>query len=324
MNGSITFVSCVSLVAVLFNVIAYKHAHSMLNFRVDGVCKEGAAALPLLQKLRVLFSGLPLQKPQNDEWPNDYQLPFEVHKIESDGLTLEAWMIPAPEPKGTVVLFHGYGGSKSGVLGEAKGFHQLGYNTFLVDLRGCGESDGYLTTIGIFESRDVAASFRYVENFCSQAPSTLGGLPIILYGRSMGAASILRAMATTDISPDALLIDAVFAEMVTAVKNRCRAVRIPSFPTAYALIFWASFQNKFSGFAHNPVAYATRIKTPTLVMHGGADVMATLDEGERVFGALQSHCKSFVCFDGVGHESYLANQPQKWFHEVSTFLGRIA
>lgn len=288
----------------------------MLNFLPAGSRTKPIESLTLTEKIDVLFTGVSIPKPQNDVDPSKHNLPYDVHHVRSDGLMLEAWSIPTPHSKGTVLLFHGYAGSKSTLVDEAKSFRQMGYTPFLIDFRGSGGSDGTQTTVGLLESRDVVVLFDYAQ---SKHPDQ----PIILYGQSMGAASILRALATTDIKPDAIIIEAVFAKMLTTVENRFRSMGLPSFPAAHALIFWAGTQNGFSGFAHNPVDYARSVDTPTLVMHGVDDVRALLDEGERVYAAISTDEKSFVRFDHVGHESYFAAQPKKWQTEVASFLQEL-
>jgi hypothetical protein len=35
-----------------------------------------------------------------------------------------------------VILFHGHGGTKSGIINESAAFRKMGYNTFLIDFQG--------------------------------------------------------------------------------------------------------------------------------------------------------------------------------------------
>jgi pimeloyl-ACP methyl ester carboxylesterase len=59
------------------------------------------------------------------------------------------------------------------------------YNLCLLDMRGSGQSGGQFTTLGMKESSDVHQMIKTLQN-------TYACRNMILYGRSMGAASILK------------------------------------------------------------------------------------------------------------------------------------
>ena len=193
-----------------------------------------------------------------------------------------------------------------------KALHELGYATFLVDFRGSGGSNGSQTSIGFFEADDVAKAFEYTAPLAA-------GQPVILFGRSMGGAAVLRAISVHHIQPAGVMVEAVFDKMLSTVQNRFRAVGLPSFPAAQLLVFWASIQNDCSGFRHNPVEYAGGVQCPALMLHGTNDPRATLAEGRAVFSQLGGK-KWFEAFTGVGHEAYLAAEPEQWKHGVNQFL----
>jgi alpha-beta hydrolase superfamily lysophospholipase len=201
------------------------------------------------------------------------------------------------------------------LLPEAKALHQLGYTTFLVDFRGSGGSSGAQTSLGFYEAEDVAQAFGYAR---SLAP----GQPVILYGRSMGGAAVLRAIPAHNIQPDGLILEAVFDKLLSTVQNRFAAMGLPSFPAAHLLIFWGSIQRRYLGFRHNPVEYAARVHCPTLMLHGTNDPRATLAEGLAVFQNLKGQ-KHFEAFTGVGHEAYLAAQPEQWQRTITDFLAQF-
>jgi predicted alpha/beta-fold hydrolase len=76
--------------------------------------------------------------------------------VTSDGIRIAAWYIPATGdigPEGpTVVLAHGWGGSKAGMLGHAALLRDR-YNVVAFDFRHHGQSSGELTTQGVHERR---------------------------------------------------------------------------------------------------------------------------------------------------------------------------
>jgi alpha-beta hydrolase superfamily lysophospholipase len=301
------------LTFILLNLIAYKPAQAMLNVPQVGSRTEPPENLSLWQKVKILFTGVRIPRPLNHSTPAEVGLSFETHRIRvNDTIDLEAWHIPQPQAKGLIVMFHGYASSKSHLLPEASALHKLGFATLLVDFRGSGGSTGQQTSLGFYEANDVAQTFDYARSLIVESP-------IILYGRSMGGAAVLRALHANSIQPDGLILEAVFDKLLSTVQHRFASMGVPSFPAAHLLIFWGGVQHGYSGFRHNPVEYAASVKCPVLMLHGKDDPRATLAEGMAVFQHLNGK-KQFEAFAGVGHEAYLAARPQQWQHAVTQFL----
>lgn len=304
----------ITLVGII-NLLAYRHAYAMLNFSATGERTRPPEDLSLRQKFKILLNGVNIPKPQNQATPASFNLPYETHCLKVDETTkLETWHIPQTQAKGIILMFHGYAAAKSSLLPEAQAWHELGYTTWLIDFRNSGGSNGNQTSVGFYEAEDVAAAVAYIGQNSE-------GQPLILYGQSMGGAAILRAMATHRVKADALIIEAVFDRMLSTVQNRFAAMGWPSFPAAQLLIFWGGVQSGFDGFSHNPADYAAAVECPTLMLHGTNDPRATLRQAQAVFENLQSP-KQFEVLAGLGHESYVAVQPERWKQTVSQFLNQ--
>ena len=96
--------------------------------------------------------------------PADYQLASENISFRSrDGMTLRGWFIPSSNPRGTIVVCHGYTGDCSPDLQYAPMFHQHGYNTLYFDFRGHGMSDGNYTSLVYFERFDLLAALEFLR-----------------------------------------------------------------------------------------------------------------------------------------------------------------
>lgn len=296
-----------------FNVIAYNHAHAMMFYSDNGARTSKPEELSFGEKTRIIFTGINVPKPQNDQTPAEYALDYETHTIEvSDEILLEGWLIPHEDPIGNVLMFHGYAAAKASILSEAAAFHELGYDVFMIDFRGSGGSSLSETSIGYFEAEDVAAAAKYVQkNFDWD--------DLIFYGQSMGSAAILKAVNDGKISPDMIILESVFDKALSTVNNRFAAMNIPSFPSSHVLIFWGSVIQNFNGFSHNPIDYATKIQSPILFLFGENDPRVTLDQANAVYEQVQTE-KELVIFENAGHESYYATDPQKWNTEIKEFL----
>jgi alpha-beta hydrolase superfamily lysophospholipase len=298
----------------LLNVLAYRHARAMTHFVPRGRPWEGKPeGLSLFAKVRALFGGVAIARPANESLPGDLGLVGDVHSYPGEVGRLEAWYVPRPRPKGIVLLFHGFTSCKARLLPEARAFHDLGYACFLVDFRGSGGSAGDATTIGYREADDVARSVAYVrEKWPAQR--------LVLFGHSMGAAAVLRALADFDVKADAIVLECPFDRLLTTVKARFGAMGVPAFPSAQLLVFWGGRQHGFNGFRHNPIDYARKVTCPVLLMHGENDPRVSAAHVEAIYEALGGEKRSYV-FTGLGHESYAAPRPQEWKQQVGTFLG---
>ncbi|HEY1380589.1 MAG TPA: alpha/beta fold hydrolase [Gemmataceae bacterium] len=295
---------------VALNVVAFLHARAFTHYAVGGTRTGAAQALGRWEKAKVLLTGVTLPRPQNILTPADFDLPFTTHAIGEAGATLEAWHVPADEPHGLVLLFHGHGGCKCALLREAAALRQMGYDTLLVDFRGSGGSSEAITTIGVVEADDVAAAVNYARD-------RWPGRPLALFGQSMGAAAILRAVAH-GTAADAILLECPFDRLLTTVEHRFELMGLPAFPFARLLVFWGGAQNGFDAFAHNPVEYAAAVRCPALLMHGAGDPLVHTPEAEAIYAALAGP-KRWELFDAV-HQSYCFKCPDRWAAVVGDFL----
>jgi alpha-beta hydrolase superfamily lysophospholipase len=301
---------------VFLNLLAWRHARAMTCYLPAGTRTPRPQHLSVREKVGVLFSGVVMPRPEVDARPADWGLSHEVHRIPGPE-DLEAWHIPHPAsrgagPRGLVLLFHGYSDCKAEFLDEARAFHDLGFRCLLVDFRGCGGSTGSVTTVGVREADDVLAALAFARRRWPDEP-------FVLYGRSMGAVAVLRAMTTTPEPIAALVLECPFDRMLNTVKARFAAMGVPAFPSAQLLLFWGSVQRGFNGFTHNPVSYARQVRVPTVILHGSNDAWVTHEQIAAVHDNLAGP-RRLLNFPGIGHESIVARVPAEWKACVDQFL----
>lgn len=311
--------ACLSLLVIGvagLNLLAYQHAKAMIWFVDGGPRTSRPDKLSTWGKVHVLLTGVKVPRPENDRTPSNIELEHTTERIRvGDAITLEAWLIPALEPKGSVLLFHGYAGAKCDLLPEAMVFHDLGYAVWLIDFRGSGGSSEQYTTVGFLEAEDVAAAVSHVEQASIDRP-------LILYGRSMGAAAILRAIDAFGVSADGVILESVFDRMLTTAGNRFQLMGLPSYPGANLLIFWGGVCAGFDASRHNPVDYAANCRCPALLLHGDEDLNARLEEGKAVQSQLQDRDAELAIFPKTGHQPTRAVDPDRWHLAVSRLLKR--
>jgi alpha-beta hydrolase superfamily lysophospholipase len=297
---------------VLMNVIACFHAYKFTHFADATVQKTGnPEKLSFGEKLKALLFGINNPRPENKTKPTKV---FELVTLQSNK-RMEGWYIPVDSAKGTVIICHGFSGNKASMLDKSDVFNELGYNTFLIDFMGSGGSEGNQTTIGYFEAQEVCSAFRYIKTKTQQ--------PVILFGTSMGAAAIMKAMNDSSLLANALILECPFGSMLETVEARFHNMSVPSFPMANLLVFWGGFQNSFNAFSHNPEDYAGNIKIPTLLMYGEKDISVSRGETDRIFTNLAGK-KALKLYKNAGHENYLKKYKEEWTTDVSGFLAQQA
>ncbi len=311
-------VALVAAAAVLFAGLHYSarhHARSMMEYSVSVQRTPSPEDLTLPQKIGVLFRGVRVPRPESPGGPGRVAPRARSMRIPApDGVTLEAWYHGQGPAAPLVLMFHGYAASKTSLLEEARVFGELGCSVLLVDFRGSGGSSESITTIGVLESRDVAAAADYARVHCPHGA-------LLLYGQSMGAAAVLRAVDKHGVTADGLILEAVFDTMLNTVANRFEAMGLPAWPAARLLVFWGGRRGGFDARAHNPAAYVRAADCPILFMHGSEDPRASLQEALRVYRQAPSE-KRFVRFEGAGHEPCLNHDPQRWKDAVSNAIRR--
>jgi len=293
----------------LGNFVVYNHAYKFTHFVESNIVKtKKPEELSLSEKFSTLLLGINVPKPVNHNTPNSN---YKTINIQSDEL-LESWQIDIPNEKGTIIMFHGYSSSKSSLLSYSDEFNKKGFSTILVDFRGSGGSSGNTTTIGFKESKDVVKVFEY----CKKSKPDK---EIILFGPSMGAVAIMKAIEKHKIKPNKIILECPFGSMLSTTQKRFDAMGLPSFPFAELILFYGGIQTGFNAFKHNPVEYAKKIDIPTLLMYGTKDTRVSRKEIDLIYENLAIE-KKLVILENSAHEIYLNDDKIEWNKAIDEFL----
>jgi pimeloyl-ACP methyl ester carboxylesterase len=153
----------------------------------------------------------------HERTPSAVGIAFEDVVIPSGPLDLKGWWMPAPASSAnastTVVLVHGHSSQMGKMVRMwAPNLHAAGYSLLAFDLRNHGgspDAGGGLVTYGADEAHDVLAAATFVQ----ENAADLGVDPdrVVLYGGSMGGASVLNAAAERLPGVVAVLSDSSYA-----------------------------------------------------------------------------------------------------------------
>lgn len=297
---------------LLINLVAAFHAYKFTHFYADATPVKKPEQMSMAAKMKAIFFGIRYPK---SKVADTLGLVHETILLKtSDSVQLEAWYASHDAAKGTVLMFHGHGSSKSGIIAEARKLHEMGYHVMLTDFRAHGNSEGNTTSIGIYESKDVKAVYDYVK--------AKGEKNIIIWGISMGAATALKAIDEYGIKPSKLVIEMPFGSLHQAVQGRMKTMGLPAEPLSTLLTFWGGLELRNWAFNHRPDQYAKKVNCPVLLQWGALDNRVTEDETNELFSNIASHDKIMIKYLQSGHESLFKKETPKWVSVMSSFLNK--
>jgi uncharacterized protein len=112
-----------------------------------------------------------------------------------DNVTLRAWMIHPHNPNGdAVLLLHGLGDNRLGMIGYAQLLLARRFTVLLPDARAHGTSGGPLATYGLLERNDIHQWADFLADLGPTVPDHRRC--IFALGESMGAAQLLQSLDT--------------------------------------------------------------------------------------------------------------------------------
>ena len=151
------------------------------------------------------FAATNVPRPEVGATPASKGLVYtSVTVTSADGERLAGWYL-ASTNHAAVVLLHGAGSTRSGVLDEAAVLVAHGFGVLMIDARGHGDSGGRAMDFGWHGDADIAAATDYLADRPDVDPQRIG-----VVGMSMGGEEALGASATNE------LLRAVVAEGATA------------------------------------------------------------------------------------------------------------
>ncbi|MFH1062713.1 MAG: alpha/beta hydrolase [Candidatus Omnitrophota bacterium] len=214
--------------------------------------------------------------------PEDINLEYEnVFFYSEDKVKLNAWLIKAKNPRATIIFCHGNGGNISHRLDKIDFFYNLEVNLFIFDYRGYGQSQGKPSENGLYQ--DVQAAYKFIKD--KQL-----GVPIILYGESLGGAIAIDLAAKSDFAVDGLILEGAFNN----VKDMAKLI--------YPLLPAGLLKTKFDS-----IAKIAKIKVPKLHFHGKADDIVPIALGRKLFAAGNSP-KKFITLEGSHNDCFFISQ----------------
>lgn len=237
-----------------------------------------------------------------DQWLREHAAQ-DVYTTAADGVRLHGYWVPVKHSRGTVLMAHGY---RSTLLLDfhlpIQLFHRLGFNILVPEQRTHGQSGGKYITFGVKESRDMHQWIRYHND-------RLSSQPMILYGISMGASTMLYL--SDRVLPGnvkGIIADCGFTtprEIMDCVYRR--VLGIPPLLSIWAV---GLFTRLFAGFSLDSCDTRHALmntRLPVLLIHGDADSFVPCRMTREAYAACSGQ-KDLLIVEGAEHGlSYLTD-----------------
>ncbi|NJO04661.1 MAG: alpha/beta fold hydrolase [Chloroflexaceae bacterium] len=210
------------------------------------------------------------ESPEN--WGYTYE---DVWLDTADGVRIHGWYVPAAEPRGAAIFFHGNGNNIDSNAHELRALQLFGFNTLMLDYRGYGLSEGSPIEAGLYHDADAA--WRYMTETRGIAPKS-----IVLVGQSLGGGVATYLAQQHDVAGVVLM--ATFTSMADVGAEHY------SFLPVHLLS-----RNRYPSLARLP-----DIQAPLLIIHSRDDRTIGFSHAERLYAAANEP-KTLIALDGYGH-----------------------
>jgi uncharacterized protein len=231
----------------------------------------------------------------------------------ADGAVLRAWLFTPTAPNGSaVIVLHGVGDTRAGVLGHAGYLLAAGYTVLTPDSRGHGASGGPYISFGVKERGDVHAWADWL--FRIRPVTRLYGM-----GESMGAGIILQSLAA-EPRMRAVVAECPFATFEEIAYDRLQqSTGLPRMPLWFIIqtgYLYAWVRHGLDLHQASPLEAIRATKVPILMIHGTADDNIPYRHSEQLHAANPAAITLWLV-PGAHHVNALAIDPQLYIRRVT-------
>lgn len=225
----------------------------------------------------------------------------------SDGATVPAWAFDVDDAAPTVVLLHPNGGSRSRMVGLARVWATLGYNSIAVTQRAHGDASGERNDFGWSARLDALAALDWAA-----ARRTT---PVLLHGASLGAAAICHAALEIDDARwsriQGIILESPYTDLGAAARART-AMRLPPGLASAAALGLELAARLFlpAGAATAPIDGFDSVPStcPVLILAGNQDEHAPPTQAHQYRARRPAGCT--LVSEDVGHVGWLTDAQQ--------------
>jgi hypothetical protein len=229
--------------------------------------------------------------------PDRLNLDYEdVYLATPDGETLHGWWLPAEsEASGTVYFLHGNAQNISSHIMNVAWLPEKGYNVFLIDYRGYGQSTGAPDVAGALQ--DSEAGLRWLA-----AKPDVGRAPLFLLGQSLGGA-LGTALASEWVkrneqpSLDGVILDGTFSGFRAIAREKLGGFWLTwplQIPLSWTITDDYEAAESIADISPVPVMIIHSVRDGIIPFHHGQELYEAAEEPKRFLQTDTPHASTFV------------------------------
>ncbi len=238
---------------------------------------------------------------------------MQVRITSFDGLNLNAYNVQNHNTNRYVILVHGIWSSKKFSYPRAYEFDRRGFNTLIVDQRASGDSEGEYYTYGQKESLDLLLWINYL---ISKDPT----VQIVLYGVSMGAATVMMATANDlPANVKCIIEDCGFSSAEEQFDNIIKTEYKIRFSKPVLMMLEKELKKKL-GMSFDDMSPKKALDTneiPLLIIHGEEDRFVPFEMSKKLYNHNKGY-KKYYPVAGADHTA--AINDEKYFDNIVSFV----
>ena len=217
----------------------------------------------------------------------------------SRGQTIIGSFYPSPcaAPENPAVIYlHGNASNQFEGMWLVRPLCPQGVSVLTIDTTGCGCSDGEVIGLGFYERDDVAAAIDFLR-------STHKIGPIVLWGRSMGAAISIWC-ASENMAIQGIVADSGYSSLNSIVEDIIGDRWWLWALVKVSLPLVNYYVKKLGGYGIPDVCIkgVEKAKCPALFVHGLGDDFIGLRESRELFAKYGGKQKYFMAVDGAHND----------------------
>lgn len=240
----------------------------------------------------------------------------EIMTITShDDLALQGYVYEQPAATNDwVFAAHGYTGSARQMTRWNRQLYELGYNVFVPDLRGHGESEGNHYGMGWLDQPDLQL---WLEHLVTRSPDAR----ITLYGVSMGASAVLNlASSPLPSQVQAVIADSGFTSVASIFETQLHSIfHLPSFPIINAANTVSQLRIGLDFDEASTLAQVKNIRLPVFYIHGAEDTFVPQENVYQLAEATKAEHFVWVVEEAT-HAEAVKVEPDNYRARVDTFI----
>lgn len=261
------------------------------------------------------------------------------------GATLFGQSWRPEQSHGSIILVHGFGEHSGRYSNLVPPLAAAGYAVYALDHRGHGHSPGQRGHIDSFDDylADVCALIEFAQ-------AAQPGLPVVLFGHSMGGLIVLvyairnptglagvvasaPMLSKPNVSPILLTVAQLLSRIApsfamdtgldptTISRDPAEVARYASDPQVHAKST-ARAGSELMKAVDWAQAHAGELAVPLLLYHGDDDKLVPIEGSRRFFAAVQEKDRQFVELPGRYHESHNDSGRDELFAMIVDWLDR--